>query len=56
MEYMYATPEAHIGLKAINFSNIRNLMLKACLEAVTEGRHFTYTDLFMDVLPRDDEH
>lgn len=57
MQLEFCTPEAHVGLlRSINFPNVRNMLLQACLEAVVEGRRFTYTDIFMGVLPREDEH
>lgn len=53
----FCTQEMHgYHLTALSFPNIRKLMLIACLEAVVEARRFTYTDIFRDVLPRDDEH
>jgi len=57
MQLEYCTAEAGAGnLRTINFPNIRKLMVQACLEAVTEQRDFTYTDIFRAVLPREDEH
>lgn len=57
MELQFCTPEMHVGLlRTMNFPNVREMLLQACLEAVVEGRRFTYTDIFMGVLPREDEH
>lgn len=57
MQLEYCTAETRAGLlRSINFPNVRKLMVRACLEAVTEQRDFTYTDIFRGVTPREDEH